>query len=249
MGIQFSTTPELFGVFHICALIIGIAFNAGVFFYSKDKDETVLLNTIHIIGIFVFVMEIVKQIFCYIYVFDSTINLWFFPWQLCSMMIYCSLFIKANNKQLQNTLLIFLSTFNLFASIVALLTPLDMLRPQIFLTLYSFLYHFLMISVAILSIFILKNRDNLHFSYTIVLFIIMALVAEIINVISHHILHDIHREPDMFYITPYYPTTQPVFHTIAIRYGIFTEVIIYLGSIILFSYLIYRLIQKLFSII
>ena len=43
----------------------------------------------------------------------------------------------------QNTLLIFLATYSLVAAVVALIGPLDMLRPQILLTLQSFIYHIL----------------------------------------------------------------------------------------------------------
>ena len=145
---------------------------------------------------------------------------------------------------MQNTLLVFLSSYSLLAAIIALAVPSDMLRPQVFLTVYSFLYHILMVSLSLLSAIIIRRRDDVTFKYSIVLFLAMALIAEFINVISHMILHDIHLEPDMFYITPYYETTQPVFNLIAVRFGILAEVIIYLVLIILCSYLIYETIRK-----
>jgi hypothetical protein len=221
-----------------------VIFNYCVYLYFRNKDEAFILNTIHYCGAFMLVMEVIKQIFCYYYVFDQKINLWFFPWQLCSMAMYCSFFITYVNRRIQNAFLIFLSTYSLIAAIIALAVPADMLRPQIYLTCYSFLYHFLMISLSILSIMIMRNRSDLKFSDSVILFLSMATVAEIINIVSHKIFHDIHVEPDMFYITPYYPTTQPVFNFIAVKFGILTEVVIYLGLIILSSYLIYRLIRK-----
>ena len=69
----------------------------------------------------------------------------------------------------------------------------------------------------------------------------MALIAEIINVASHLIFNDIYVEPNMFYISFSYPTTQPVFHEIAVHFGIVTEIVVYLSVISLFSYLFYRL--------
>lgn len=244
MNITFKTTPTLFGSFHIITLLLIIIFNISFYFYFKKKNETVLLKSIFIIGIIMILMEIFKHIFCFFYVFNKEINLWFFPFQLCSMAMYLSFLIKYVNKNIQNNFLIFLSTYNLFASVVALLTPLDMLRPQILLTLQSFIYHSLMISVAILSILILKNRNNLTFKPTIYLFLLMAVIAEIINVIAHLIFNDIYREPNMFYITPVYPTTQPIFHDIAVKFGIFTEIIIYLSIITLGSYLIFLFLYK-----
>ena len=244
MGITFNKTPQLFGTFHICALLLCVLFNYIVYRFYKDKDESFIIDSIHYCGIIMIIMELVKQVFCYIYVFDRNINLWFFPWQLCSMAMYCALLIKTEHRRLQNALLIFLSTYSLIAAIVALAVPADMLRPQIYLTCYSFLYHFAMISLSIMSIIIIRKRSDLIFFDSVILFLFMALIAEVINIVSHQIFHDIHVEPDMFYITPYYPTTQPVFNTIALRFGIFTEIIIYLGLIILSSYLIYITIRK-----
>ena len=64
----------------------------------------------------------------------------------------------------------------------------------------------------------------------------MAAVAELINVAAHSLLHDIHREPNMFYITPYYESTQPVLHEIAMAVGIPAEIVIYLTAIALISF-------------
>ncbi|MBR3250296.1 MAG: YwaF family protein [Erysipelotrichaceae bacterium] len=244
MSLLFDRKPELFGSFHICALFLCVLFNYGVYRFFKNKDETYQLKAIHYCGLFMMVMEVIKQIFCYHFVFDHKINLWFFPWQLCSTLMYCSFFITLVKRKMQDTILVYLTTFCLLAAIVALLIPLDMLRIQVYLACYSFLYHYLMISVAIVSLFILSRRTEIDFLSSAALFLFFALIAEIINIVSHQIFHDIRVEPNMFYISPYYPTTQPILNTIALKYGIFTEIIIYLGLIILLSYLIYRMIIK-----
>ena len=244
MGITFNQKPEVFGTFHICALFVCVIFNFLVYRFFKDKEESFQLKSIHYCGLFMMVMEIVKQIFCYHYVFEDSINLWFFPWQLCSTAMYCAFAITFVKRNIQNTLLLYLSTYCLFGAIMALLVPPDMLRIQVFLTCYSFLYHYLMIAIAIVSYFIMKKREKIRFSNTARLFLIMAGIAEIINIVSHQIFHDIHREPNMFYISPYFPTTQPILKDIAEKFGILSEIILYLGTINLISYLIYSLIRK-----
>ncbi len=75
----------------------------------------------------------------------------------------------------------------------------------------------------------------------------MAAIAEVINVVSHAILNDIHVEPNMFYITLAYPTTQPVLHDIAVNYGIPVEIVIYLGLLILMSYIVFLLWRKIYA--
>ncbi len=244
MGITFDQKPEMFGTFHICALLICVIFNFFVYHYFKDKEESFQLKSIHYCGLFMMVMEIVKQIFCYHYVFEDRINLWFFSWQLCSTAMYCAFAITYVKRSVQNTLLLYLATYCLFGAIMALIIPSDMLRIEIFLTCYSFLYHYLMIAIAIVSFFIIRKREKISFYNAAILFMIMAGIGQIINIVSHMIFNDIHVEPNMFYITPYYPTTQPILNVIAERFGIFFEIIVYLALISLSSYLIYRLIRK-----
>lgn len=58
------------------------------------------------------------------------------------------------------------------------------------------------------------------------------------------LINDINREPNMFYITPFFATKQPILKDIALRFGIITEVIIYLSGISLIAYGIYNLFLK-----
>ena len=192
-------------------------------------------------------MEIFKQCFCFVYVFDKKLNLWFFPWQLCSMAMYCSFVIRYIKKEkLQNAFLVFLATFSLFSDIVALVLPYDMLRDQIVLTTHSFVYHGLIITEALIALLILKQRKKAIFLPSVYLFLGMAFIAEMINIVSHIIFNDIYVEPDMFYITLSYPSTQPVFHEIALAFGIPFEIIIYLASIIFCSFVVWRIENSLF---
>ena len=240
MDICFKEIPRLFGAFHIIFLVLICIISIFLMNIFRKKDEGWLISFLHYSGLGMMAAELWKQIFTHIYVFDRIYNMWFFPWQLCSMAMYCSFLVPYLNRKRQNTLLVFLCTFSLLAAIVALVGPLDMLRPQIMLTVHGFIYHGFMIFEAIAAYYILKKRTH-TFRPALLLFVGMALIAEVINVIGHLCLHDIHREPDMFYITPYYASTQPVFHEIAIRYGIAVEIAVYLLAIILFSYLLYRI--------
>ncbi|MBR2577462.1 MAG: YwaF family protein [Erysipelotrichaceae bacterium] len=244
MDITFKETPVLFGTFHLtCLLLISIV-SVLFYFRLRYKDEERLLTILHVFGLVMIIAEVWKQVFTYIYVYDRVYNMWFFPWQLCSMAMYCSFFVKYLRKELQNAVLVFLSTFSFLAAVVALMGPLDMLRPQILLTCHGFLYHGLMILESVTAYIILTKRKDFCFRPALILFLLMAVIAEIINITAHGIFHDIHREPDMFYITPYYATTQPVFSQVAKTCGIFTGVVFYLSTIVFFSWLIYKLIFR-----
>ncbi|MCR4855851.1 MAG: YwaF family protein [Erysipelotrichaceae bacterium] len=246
MGICFKETPELFGMLHISALLVIILFNCGLCFLLKDRKEAQLIRILHRTGLFMMLAEVFKQWFCYVHVFDKTVNLWFFPWQLCSMAMYCAFAVRYLPERRQNSFLVFLASFSLFTDVIALILPYDMLRDQIVLFVHSFAYHGLIISCAIISLFVLKKRQDIRFLPSIYLFLSMALIAFIINIVSHAILHDIYREPNMFYITLSYPTTQPVFHEIALRFSIPVEIFSYLSFIILFSGLLFWIEKRFF---
>lgn len=230
---------------HLAFLAIIAIANVFVWGLVKNMTEEKAIGILHRLGIIMLIAEVFKQIFCYHYVFDRTINLWFFPWQLCSMPMYLSFVIRYLKEDRQDMCLVYLVSYSLFADIVALLLPYDMLRDQVLLAFHSFIYHGLIISEAIIALHVLSGRKGVRFAPSILLFLLTAFVAETINVLSHQFLNDIHREPDMFYITPYYPTTQPVFHDIAVNYGTGVEIVIYLSSIILCGYLFFHLEKKL----
>lgn len=244
MGTLFSETPVIFGPQHIGFMIAIVIWNVLLHFSLKNASEKKMLTVLHYTGLFMMLAEVFKQWFVYVYVFDRTVNLWFFPWQLCSVAMYLAFAAKFFKEKLQNACLIYLCTISLLTDIVAILLPYDMLRDQIVLFCHSFIYHGLIISCAILAFHILKKRENIKFRYTAYLFLFTAFIAEIVNVTAHQIFNNKKVEPNMFYISPYYETTQPVFHDIAVNFGILTEIIVYLGVILLFAYLCFILGKK-----
>ena len=251
----FSETPSLFGTVHIVALVLIALVNIAIYFPVRNLDEGKLLSILNKLGLFMIVAEVFKQWFCYVYVFEGELNLWFFPWQLCSMAMYLSFAAIYLKGKLRTAALVFLATYSLFADIVALALPYDMLRPQIPLVMHSFAYHGLVITESMIAILILSKSvqgrratgEEPRFLPATILFLAMVAVAEIINVVAHAILNDIYVEPNMFYITPAYPTTQPILHDIAVNYGIPVEIALYLGLLILMSYIVFVIERKLIS--
>jgi len=50
--------------------------------------------------------------------------------------------------------------------------------------------------------------------------------------------------PDMFYITPYYPTTQPFFSTIAEQFGIMAGDLAYIAAIIMGAFILHLIYRR-----
>ena len=244
MKAVFSETPALWGMAHIITLLLILFANIAAGILLRNADDQKLLRILHRLGIVMLAAEVWKQWFCFVHVFNKAPNLWFFPWQLCSMAMYCSFLITYVKGKAQTAFLVFLATYSLLGGMVALILPYDMLRPQISLFVHSFAYHGLIVTEAMIAFMILKKRSgkaSLRFLPATLLFLALAAVAEIINVISHVILRDPKLEPNMFYITPFYPSTQPILSDIASKYGIPVELAVYIGLIILTCFVIFSI--------
>ena len=216
----------------------------ALFFVLRRREEKQLRALIVGLGILMLVMEVWKQWFVPRYVYPGVLSFWFFPWQLCSMAMYVSAALGFVRGRAEEAILVFLSSFNIVAALGALIFPYDMMRPQIYLFIHSFLYHALMLVESMAAMMILAKRKKASFLPALWMYLGMAVVAEVVNVISHLVAASVREEANMFNITPFYPSTQPVFHEIAVTIGILPEILIYLGFIALLSYGIYQLFYK-----
>ena len=235
----FSVTPKPFGVVHF-AILGGVAAASVVFalLIRKAQPKT-LLRLLFVFGALMLLTEVWKQWFVARYLDPGVRSMWFFPWQLCSMAMYCSALAPFLKGKAQDALLVFLCTFSMIGAFFALLVPEDMMRPQILLFCHSFLYHAVMLLEGLAALRILKSRKKAPFYPALLLFLGMAAVAELVNVLSHRIVRNIRYEANMFYITPFYPSEQPVFSAIAAHAGVAVEIFVYLGAIALAAFLLY----------
>ena len=243
MDIKFETVPAQYGPLHIGILIAVALLLTALYFVLRKRSVESLTRLILVLGVFMLLTEVWKQWFIRRYVYFDGSAVWFFPWQLCSMAMYCAVAEPLFQGRARDTLLVFLSTYSVIAAVFALLVPADMMRPQIWLFTHSFVYHALMLVIALAAMLILKKRETRpRFLPTLPLYAGMALIAEAVNVIAHETNKNGHTDPNMFNITPYYPSTQPVFHGIAVKLGILPEILLYLSLIALAACGLYRLI-------
>ena len=243
MDKTFAVVPTQFGAVHLAILGGIILLSVGLAFLLRKQPEERLTKLIGVLGALMIAAEIGKQWFVRRYVYPNGAT-WFFPWQLCSIAMYASFLLLFLRGKARDAVLVFLSSFSLLAAVIALLVPGDMLRPQIALFCHSFAYHFVMVAESIAAICILARREKKPpFGPALWLFLITAAVSEIINVVCNTFFGDLKPVANMFNITPYHATTQPIFHQIAVSLGILPEIIIYLGLIVLASWGIYLLLR------
>ena len=231
MNLCFEHVPEMYGYFHLAMLVVISIVGFLVWRISRGYSEQGMIRGIGILGWIMVVLEVFKLWYCVTVVNHGVVSLWYLPWQLCSIAMYAASFLSFLGEKRQNTVLSFLATYSFMAAILALLYPQDMLRIQVLLTVHGFLYHGMMILESVLALRVLQKRMCIDIRGSMGLFLGCAGVAEILNLCAYGFFPAL-EQPNLFYISPYMPVSQPVFADIARVLGVFPEIVIYLGMII-----------------
>ena len=223
--------------------------------FSPHRIEKALF----FIGIFLFISEILKQLLLTFVVNVGHYNLWYFPFQLCSLPMYLLvLYPFFHTESARNTILGFLATYNLLGGIAVFFDTSGMHYPLLILTVHSYLWHILLIITGILSGILLVQKSvpmtplscaknikrqptdaSSHhllpsFSRITLLYILFALIAEYLN----HIL-DSFGEINLFYINPDYQMTQIFFVKIGELCGNNLAILVYILATIFGAGILY----------
>ena len=194
-------------------------------------------------GLILAVSEIYKQGFLYYIVNGGQYDWWYFPFQLCSIPMYLCLllpFIKPRMScRCVKAVHTFLQDFALLGGVMALAEPSGLMHPYLVLTLHGFIWHFILIFIGLYCAFAgLGGQSLSEFADTLPFFCGCAAAATFINVASHP-----YGNADMFYISPYYPNGQVVFHQIALTIGTVPGNILYLLSVVLGGFLFHVMLR------
>lgn len=192
-----------------------------------------------IIGFLFLVLETIKQILLIIHGY----NIWYFPFQLCSMPIYLCLLDGALKKRhkhepSQKIIQTFLMDYGLLGGIAALSYPAGFTNTGItYIAFHGYLWHVLMMIMAI--VIYLKKEADLSlkgFKQATLLFLVLAIIAEALNILLHPL-----GDCDMFYISPYHYSTQPFFSSVELMTGRLFGIIFYLFMIVVGAAIIHYL--------
>lgn len=224
-------TPKPYGAFHLVLTVLGVSlsiFLARKFSFPERKagPDTILF----LCGLFLGLTELYKQGFIYYIENGRTYDWWYFPFQLCSIPMYLGLGIPFVPSKLKNSFYSFIQDFGLLGGIMALAEPSGLMHPYITLTVHGFLWHFILIFMGLICAFYNHGKRG----RPLFLFLICTAIATVINVLSHP-----YGNADMFYISPYYPNGQIVFHQISLVIGTFAGNCLYLASVLLGGFIIH----------
>ena len=235
------TPPVPYSAFHILLTVFGAGFAVSFarFFGKKIRSmaspEPYFRHILFSCGVLLALMELYKQAFLYVIEFHGHFDWWYFPFQLCSLPMYLCLLLPFVPHKYQRIFCTFMYNYNLLGAVMVFVDPSGLMHPYWTLTLHGFIWHILLIFIGLLIAFSRMVLPTVKgFWQSTAVFAVGCVIATIINVTSHP-----YGNADMFYITPYYATTQIVYSQIAAKFGIFAGNAVYVLSIILGAWLLH----------
>ena len=240
-------TPQVFGLYHCFWLILSFIFI--IILYSKENkySEKKLKTVLGVYSIIAFILELLKQLI-WAFNYDPVANIvtwdyeWYsFPFQLCTTPIYVCLiclFLKKNN--IRKFLLSYITYITILGSIATMIMPSSCFVSDILVNIHTMWLHcgsFVVSVYLLLSGEVELNKQNLKSASVVFLFFV--LIAEFLNIIIYNIEILNGETFNMFYISPYFESTLPVFDIIWNNVPYIVFLLIYIFAIIFGGYLIY----------
>lgn len=232
------TQPKPYGLFHIVMLVCGIPLTILLAWKLRNKKEHSYHRILFAAAVMLLIAEVYKQLFHFYIIDNKSYDWWIFPFQLCSLPMYLCLllpFIKKSRWLIP--LETFLMDFNLLGGLMALFVPDGLMHPYITLTMHAFLWHFLLLFIGFFIGFSKHGDTSLSgFLKTLPILFFCIGIATLLNVAFHP-----YGDINMFYISPYTMTTQPVFSQIMQHTGILFGNLIYIFAMCIAALLIHLL--------
>lgn len=209
-------------------------------------------------GVFMLSTEIWKQLLLTFSVGAGRYNLWYLPFQLCSMPMYVLLaYPWFRREKIRRALLCFLMCYCLLGGTAAFADTSGMHYAVPALTVHSYLWHVLLILIGIGSgilyarkyagfpeirgkiLFSRRLASSLHarpFLHATALYLICCGIAEILNLAL-----DPYGNINMFYINPDYEMRQVVFCRLVPLLGNGGAILLYIAATVLGAFLLFLL--------
>lgn len=250
--------PKPFGWFHLLCIGIMLSIIVILFIIRKKHNEKQLKVILGTFGIIALILELLKQI-SWSFIYNPSTKLvtwdyeWYaFPFQLCTTPIYISiicLFLKKG--KIRDSLLSFLAFFTILGSISTILLPESCFVEDILVNIHTMYLH---LGSFIVSVYLLFSKEikitKENFIKAFFVFIGLITIAEILNIVIYQsgILND--ETFNMFYISPYFISSLPIFDIIQENVPYILYLLIYIVALSLGAGIIYVIslgINKLFS--
>jgi hypothetical protein len=216
------TVPTSFGWFHLLSLTI--MFVAIAVLYSKlsNHSESQLKVVLGVYAIPALLLELLKQVI-WAFNYDGATSLfsWDYEWyaapfQLCTTPIYVSLAAMFMKKcKFRDTLLSYLAFTTILGSIATIFLPDSCFTSMILVNIHTTWLHY---GSFVVSVYLIMSKEVKttfkHLGQSQIVFAVFVAVAIMLNILVYKsgILHG--ETFNMFYISPYFISSLPVFDVI-----------------------------------
>ena len=251
--------PLPYGVFHFSWCFVAIGLIILLFTIRNKHNEKRLKWILGIYAIPTLILEALKQLIWSVeYNVESSGFVWDFQWyafpfQLCTTPLYiCLIALFLKKCKLRDYLLSFMGYITILGSIATVVRPHDVFVSDLLIDIHTMYLH---AGSLVVSVYLLMSREveiNLKgFFRAVVTFIAFCAIANIMNIAVYNsgILNG--ETFNMFYISPYFESSLPVFDVIynAVPYLVFLAIYVValsLGGFIILglAYMIDNLITK-----
>ncbi|MBR5797493.1 MAG: YwaF family protein [Clostridia bacterium] len=242
------TPPEVFGVYHICCLVIVAVAAVLLVWRFKDASDKTIRKVLLTVWCVIALLELIKQLegayFIDEYGQPTWSYLWHsFPLQFCSTPYYCLPFIVfLPDGFWRRSFIAFFASFSLFAGLVVMIYPGDVYCTTLFLNVQTMIHHGAMVSLGVLMVAHSRRQMNKrYFLGSLLIFYAFAAVALLLNELLYYfVLVDLPSEAvNLFFISRHYDSTLPLLSDVyrAVPYGVYLAV--YFVGFTLASALIY----------
>ncbi|MCD8010195.1 MAG: YwaF family protein [Lachnospiraceae bacterium] len=217
-------------------VLAGIGFCVAATWRLSGMEERRYRRFLCFLGVALLISEIWKQWVLTFQVYNGHYNVWYFPFQLCSLPLYlCPVYGMASERW-RERIDIFLMDFTLMGGVAVFIDQSGMQYSLPALTAHSYLWHFILIFLGCLAGFRFAAsgrgeslRNGLrHFTRSLPIWAAGVVIATVFNVALWPL-----GEISMFYISPFEASTQIVFRDIAARFGIAIGNLVYLAVMVI----------------
>lgn len=233
--------PPSYGWFHLLFWGLTILFAVLLCVFHKKENPDRVRKVVLFVAITVIILEIYKQI-NYSFSYENGISFdyqWYaFPWQFCSTPMYVGLLAGIIKKgKLHDALCAYLATYAMFAGLCVMIYPNDIYTETIGINIQTSVCHGTMISIAIYLLY--SGHVKLHHKTMLKAMSVFACamgIAMLLNELTHRC--GLEETFNMFYISPYFDGTLPVYSNVQAVVPFPFCTIIYFAAFSLAAYLI-----------
>jgi len=238
--------PKAFGLFHILWLILVVISIIILYKNKKNYNGKQLKKVLAFYGLIALILEVLKQLI-WSFNYDAITNTitwdyqWYaFPFQLCTTPIFVSLIcIFLKKGKIREYLLSYMAYITILGSISTMIMPDSCFTTDILVNIHTMWLH---LGSFVVSVYLLMSGEvkiNIkNLMQAIIVFLIFVIIANNMNIIVYNLGVLNGEEFNMFYISPYFQSSLPVFDVIQRNVPYIVYLLIYIFALSLGGFII-----------